>query len=625
MGTSILSASARNHGPSEGHTCQLPQYSPKFETPTSLQQRKIRIPVSPRKSSSRVQDPDRSPQIPKTPEEDISQSGPSSETLFSKGSGDQRSHDPVCSQHLQGVGCDRSQSLIASLGHRATAHDTYLGDNLPEYGGRELADEHRLEAAATLAYLLRSTFFENAKTLNEKINLLTALWTSIREDNEYITTISGSVGAKQTPAQIEKITRKSESVAVSQSLDKELETKSNSKSLISGDDSAPKTPDSHGLKRKSSNLTPPTSAGLPRPPDTTGVTTELYRLSLGVPPTFNPNNSPEHLSSSPTESRRIRPCFRRITSENDLRPAKFAKPSTAGGDLNLSITDDDGAISSVGLQDSPSYILGNKHDENDDPYGPFTKSDHDAMILTRNALLPAGNRYAKISHSGFRAEGALAQDSKGSQCHNDRPTVRKLAPYTKRPPKTLAPEMIICEAIIKPLTKPEMGIAWKKTSSGTWIEQTSHAGWIYIYQLPNEVNTVKIGITQVSIEGRLDSWTEQCGHKTQIAYPSTESERKPVPNIYRLEALVQAELAASRLEEMECSCGKRHIEWFEEALTHARKVVVKWSEWMRTNPYKEVQPRYWHLSPQYIPELAELSRPSPRDPAEGSAINPIRI
>ena len=230
------------------------------------------------------------------------------------------------------------------------------------------------------------------------------------------------------------------------------------------------------------------------------------------------------------------------------------------------------------------------------------------------------------SHPSLKAEGTSAQDLKGSLYHNDRPTVlRKLAPYVKRPPESLAPEMIICEAIIKPLTKPEIGIAWRKISSEKWIQETSLKGWIYIYQFPDEVNTIKIGITQVLIEGRLDSWTEQCGHETRIEYPVTESEREPVPNTCRLEALVQAELAASRPEEAECSCGKRHIEWFEEALAHARKVVVKWPKWMRTNPYKEVLPENWHLSPQHIPDLAELSRPSPRDLAEGSVVNPIRI
>lgn len=615
MDTNTLSTSARNHGPSEGHTCQLQPGSPKLETPTSLQQRKIRIPVSPWKSSSGVREPDRSPC------KDILRFfGPSFETRLTKGLGEQRSHDPPSvADTSKTLSVKTSQNLIASLEHRATPQDANLRDTALDYGGRKVANEHRLEAAAILAYLLRSKFFENAKTSNEQMNLLTSLWTSVREAIVHLTNVPESVGAKEIPVQTETTRPKSESAAVLQSLD------ANGKSLISGDDSAPRTPDSRGLKRKSSNLTAPFNAGLPQLPDTKALTSELYNLNLGEPPTFNPNISPEQTSPSPTESRRTRPCVRRITSENELRPTKFAKPSAAGDNLKLSITNDGRAISSIGLQDPPSAIHGNKHNENDDLHDPFTEPDHDAMVSTREALLPASDRSAKILHSGFRAEETSAQNSKGSLFHDDPPILRKLAPYIKRPPKSLAPETIIREAIIKPLTKPEMGIARRMTSSGKWIQQTSHIGWIYIYQLPNEVNTVKIGITQVSIEGRLDSWTEQCGHKTQIVYPSTESERDPVPNIYRLEALVQAELAATRLEEMGCSCGKKHIEWFEEALAHARKVVVKWSEWMRMSPYREVRPEHWHLLPQYIPELAELSRPSPRDPAEGSVTNPIRI
>ena len=586
----------------KAHTFQTPQCSPKFETPTSLQQRKIRIPVSPRNLSSKVPDPDRSPQIPKTPEENASQSTRNSENLPLKGPSNQRSHDTP---------------LIANMSK------TLAANGFPNHGGREVADEHRLKAAETLASLLCSTLFENAKTLNEQINMLTAVWTSMCEDNVYMTTVPKSMGANETPTPIEKARQKSDSAAVLQSLNKEQESNSNRKSRSNGIDSAPKTPESHGLKRKSSNLTLPTNAGAPRPRDTEAITSEIYRLSLGVPPTFNPHIFSGQLSPSPTEPRRTKPYVRRITSEDDLRPVKFAEPSVEGGNLSSSVTDDHRTVSYVGLQDPRNCVQGNKHDENDDRYDPFTRSDHDAKILTKGVLLPAGD--SESSHSGFRAEGTLAQDSKGSPYHNDRPTVRKLAPYTRRPPNSLAPELVICEALIKPLTKYEMGIAWRKTSSGKWIQQTSHTGWIYIYQLPNEVKTVKIGITQVSIEGRLDSWTEQCGHKPQIAYPSTESERQSVPNIYRLEALVQAELAASRLEEMDCSCGKRHVEWFEEALAHARMVVVKWSEWMRTNPYEEVQPQRWYLSPRYIPNLAELSHPSPRDPAQGSAINPIRI
>lgn len=581
-GAHDLSASPRNHGPSERHTYHLPQYSPKIETPTPLQDRMIKSPVSPRKSPRKVRDPDRSSWIPKPPEEDVSQSAPSSEPL----------------------------------------HKTQLGDGLPEHGGRGILYEHLREAAATLAHLLSLPLFESAKTPNEQINLLTALWTSLREDNPYITTMPESVGAKATSTQVENIEQKSECIVVLQSVDKEQKSNSKKKSLVDGDESTPKTPDNHGSKRKSSNLTPAFNARVPQSSDSEAVKSKIYRLSLGVPPPFNLNNSLESSPPSLTESRRARPYFRSITSETDVRPPKFAKPNVAGRNPRLSLADDDVIVSSVGLQRPPTNIQSHKHDEGVDLHGPFARSKHDTMMLTRDALFPAGDQNAELSYSAFKVDGTSAQNSKGSLSHNNRPTGRKLAPYAKRPPNSLAPETIIREAIISPFTEYEMGIAWRETSSGELIQQTTHTGWMYMYQLPNEVNTVKIGVTQVSIEGRLDSWAKQCGHKPQIAYPSTESEREPVPNVYRLEALVQAELAATRLEELECSCGVKHIEWFEEASAHARKVIVKWSKWMRTNPYREVMPEQWHLSPQHISDLAELSRPSP---AEGSVFNPILI
>ena len=374
---------------------------------------------------------------------------------------------------------------------------------------------------------------------------------------------------------------------------KEQASNSIRKRPSNGDASTPKTPDSNGLKRKGSH---PNSPFNPNP-----LAPEVDRLPLCPPPRFDLYRNQEKPLASSEDPRRTRVCARRITSGHDFRPAPTLEQNVAGGNLNSSITNDDCALSSVSLQGPPGYIHGKKHDGHDDLQGPITRSDHDARTFVS------------------------AQDSKGSPCHNHRPTVRKLAPYAARPPTSLATEIIILEAIFKPLTMHEMGIAMIECSSGVWEQQRSHIGWIYIYHISNEFNTVKIGVTQGSVTGRLQSWREQCGHETFIAYPRA-GEWEPVPNIYRLEALVQAELAATRLEEAKCfCCGKRHIEWFDEALAHAIKVVIKWSDWMRKNPYKEVQADKWHLSPQYIPELAELSRPSPKDGADGSAINPIRI
>ena len=451
----------------------------------------------------------------------------------------------------------------------------------------------------------------------------------------------GTTGASKYPSPKYTPQQKTENPVSSQSLYRNQISDSARQSINDRDNSAPKTPNSHSLKRKGSDLTLFNSK-VPRTPDATPCRSQMHNFSLGVPPPFDSNILPGQMSPTergtrriyPTErrirqiaptERRNRPRFREVTPENRSQCAYVAQPSIAGGNRNLSTTDDGHAVSSI---DSPNIIRGrNLHDENDDPFGPFTRSDDEAMIRTSDVLTPVSNQTARLSHSYSKGEETSAHGSKGVTYHQDRPTARVLAPFTKRPPTGVSPEVIICEAIMKPLNKLEMGIAWTKKSSGKWSQQDTHTGWIYIYQLPDEVNTIKIGITQESVEGRLASWTEQCGHTVKILYPKIDSERESVPNIYRLEALVHAELASSRLEVVHCSafCKKRHNEWFDEALAHAQKVVVKWSDWMRTKPYEELRSDNWHLSPQYIPKLLELSRPSPREVDEGSMVNPIRV
>jgi hypothetical protein len=61
-----------------------------------------------------------------------------------------------------------------------------------------------------------------------------------------------------------------------------------------------------------------------------------------------------------------------------------------------------------------------------------------------------------------------------------------------------------------------------------------------------------------------------------------------VPHVYRVEALVHAELKDCRYREVGCSCSRSHIEWFRVSEPHARSVVEKWSEWVGRKPYEGV-------------------------------------
>jgi len=290
-----------------------------------------------------------------------------------------------------------------------------------------------------------------------------------------------------------------------------------------------------------------------------------------------------------------------------LRFADFTEPTLADENCYITIAEEDLALSSVEAEDQPSFSSG------------IARPDHETVMPSRNDLLSIRDRHAELSSPGFRS---WSPDSKGILHYEDQPTIRRFVPYTTALASSMTPQMILRRALLNPLTEKEMGTAMQYSSNGGSRRMKTHEGLIYIYRLLGEFNMVKIGITQVTVKDRLAGWTGKCGHETYLAYPLTKSEERPVPNIYRLEALVHAELAINRKREQHCSCGEKHKEWFEEDLAHARKVVIKWSEWMRKRPYQDIQPQGWHLTLPHRNNLANLSLPSPRDVREGPEPSP---
>ena len=135
-------------------------------------------------------------------------------------------------------------------------------------------------------------------------------------------------------------------------------------------------------------------------------------------------------------------------------------------------------------------------------------------------------------------------------------------------------------------------------------------GWIYVYWYPATFGLVKIGRSGRTVEERLAEWKRDCGRTPLLIYSSEEDEQGQVPHVKRVEALIAAELVASRKIEENCICTKRsrHEEWFEESWGHAVTVVKKWIDWMRTEPYKPDGT----LRPEQRANLKELCRPSPR-------------
>jgi hypothetical protein len=109
------------------------------------------------------------------------------------------------------------------------------------------------------------------------------------------------------------------------------------------------------------------------------------------------------------------------------------------------------------------------------------------------------------------------------------------------------------------------------------------AGYIYMYWFPINFGYLKIGYTTVNSKQRLKTWQRQCGH------PATGVEELfHVPHVARVEKLMHAELKDLRRWEIECrGCGKNHKEWFYVQTPHAKRVFIKWAEWMKTEPYDE--------------------------------------
>jgi hypothetical protein len=144
-------------------------------------------------------------------------------------------------------------------------------------------------------------------------------------------------------------------------------------------------------------------------------------------------------------------------------------------------------------------------------------------------------------------------------------------------------------------------------------------GYVYSYEVEGNKGYVKIGFTSRPVTKRHDEWSFECNRQTKPLYPfpaqaaaATSSAKKAaavqdvlVPHARRVEALCHAELAHRSIR-MYCSaCMKQHIEWFEVSASEVAAVVQKWSRWMATRPYEQLQLRgraKWTL------KMSELQR-----------------
>ena len=109
-------------------------------------------------------------------------------------------------------------------------------------------------------------------------------------------------------------------------------------------------------------------------------------------------------------------------------------------------------------------------------------------------------------------------------------------------------------------------------------------GFLYGFTADNAPGCLKIGRTCDSPERRVQQWQGKCGQNIRLEIQTPAKVRF----VFALEALVHAELSACRVRFAEaCTCGTRHIEFFQTSNRHAEAVMFKFWAFMKEDPYKQ--------------------------------------
>jgi T5orf172 domain len=137
-------------------------------------------------------------------------------------------------------------------------------------------------------------------------------------------------------------------------------------------------------------------------------------------------------------------------------------------------------------------------------------------------------------------------------------------------------------------------------------DRETSPGSIYMYWYPGNFGYVKIGTTCGDPEKRLGAWERKCKHPIE----RLNGDLGTVAHVFRVEALIHAELKGLRFREVKCrGCKKSHIEWFRVTPELARCVYMKWADLMAIEPYVYVAGG-WRLRPDIgEEEIERLCRP----------------
>ena len=163
----------------------------------------------------------------------------------------------------------------------------------------------------------------------------------------------------------------------------------------------------------------------------------------------------------------------------------------------------------------------------------------------------------------------------------------QFAPHLPKRTKYLPTSVALQQVIENDLTKADL-----------------NSGFIYIFWLKGmSWGHLKIGRSKDPRQ-RIQQWNSQCKHEHVFIDDMVE-----VPHVNRVERLMHMELKEIR-KSMKCEgCGRVHSEWFEISEDDAKRVFLKWKDWIIQQPYEMDSAGKWRLKPSFKATMADVCQP----------------
>ncbi|KAI9790825.1 MAG: hypothetical protein M1816_004784 [Peltula sp. TS41687] len=141
--------------------------------------------------------------------------------------------------------------------------------------------------------------------------------------------------------------------------------------------------------------------------------------------------------------------------------------------------------------------------------------------------------------------------------------------------------------------------------------RATKSGYIYLYTGDDLPGLVKIGVTTREIHIRLKEH-KRCGFTPVLV---NDPKQRTIQNVFRLEMLVQKELAMYRKCRYCERCKADHQEWFEIDSQMALECIERWRKWIEQEPYDDDS---GELKPMNREEFERLSSSWVKGSIDGS-------